>query len=402
MPMVSLKPGQNSIDRCKVIEKAPGRYELQWSLRHPDGRLTRHTSKGRTKGETRRRAHDKAEELLAAGGAAGTWRPGSAMTDYVRDVSVPLVRDSSTLRPSSRARYLHLLEVLAGEFRGYAIVDAVRFRRLEATLQHVAATKGSESARQAKNVLSKYVLQQLIREELLDHNPLAGMDVDLAAPRRTAKAAGGRALTSAEYDRVLDHLLADDPEALPDGPRAHGGQARARRVARRRAAVDLTLLQATTGLRITEARSLTWDDTTDDGTTLTVTVTPEVSKTHRGRTVPVLDARVADRLRERRQAAHSPREHVIGAPTDPSRPWDGSNAQKAVKSLLRECAEACSVPLLEEVSSHVWRATLNTRAMAQGVPTEVRAAYFGHGAEVNRDSYTDTTDTSALVGALSR
>ena len=86
----------------------------------------------------------------------------------------------------------------------------------------------------------------------------------------------------------------------------------------------------------------------------------------------------------------------------PERRWDQSNAQKAVKKLLGEVGRECSIPLLAEVSSHVWRATLNTRAMNAGVPAEVRAAYFGHDAEINRTAYTDVRDTSGLVEALAR
>lgn len=161
----------------------------------------------------------------------------------------------------------------------------------------------------------------------------------------------------------------------------------------------MTLLQATTGLRISEARNLLWSDINDDGTTLTVTIRPEVSKTKKGRTIPVLDSRVAKRIRER-QASRGSDALAFGAPARPSNLWDSSNAQKAVKRLMHEVADACDIPVLHEVSSHVWRATLNTHAMQSGIPAELRAAYFGHDASVNRESYTDTRDTTPLVEAL--
>lgn len=65
------------------------------------------------------------------------------------------------------------------------------------------------------------------------------------------------------------------------------------RTAIRERAVEVTLLQAETGLRISEACRLTRADVDADADPLTVTVTPGVSKTHRGRTVPVMDPRVA-------------------------------------------------------------------------------------------------------------
>lgn len=93
---------------------------------------------------------------------------------------------------------------------------------------------------------------------------------------------------------------------------------------------------------------------------------------------------------------------LFRAPASPGSPWDQANAQKAVRGLFDEVADACVVETLREVASHVWRATLNTRAMNAGVPVEVRAAYFGHAAIVNRSAYTDTADTSKLTEALRR
>ncbi|MER0093712.1 hypothetical protein [Corynebacterium sp. KPL2838] len=50
--------------------------------------------------------------------------------------------------------------------------------------------------------------------------------------------------------------------------------------------------------------------------------------------------------------------------------------------------------------SHDWRTVLNNRAIARGVPAQVRAAYFGHDVDVNARNYTDWTDVDAMRGAL--
>lgn len=71
-----------------------------------------------------------------------------------------------------------------------------------------------------------------------------------------------------------------------------------------------------------------------------------------------------------------------------------------MKALYRDVADALDIPLLREVSSHVWRATLNTEWMQRGVPDALRAAFLGHGEDVNRSSYTDTGNTEALVRML--
>ena len=61
----------------------------------------------------------------------------------------------------------------------HAIGEAVKFRTLERALQAIATANGSESARQARTVVSKYILDQLIREGVIDHNPLRGISIDL-------------------------------------------------------------------------------------------------------------------------------------------------------------------------------------------------------------------------------
>lgn len=398
MGRIPLKPGQHMAGQTKPERQASGSYFGRFSVRLMDGKTVRLKVTAPTVGEWKSRAVAAAEEAIRAAGTEGAWKPTSQMSDYIAKVSVPAVR-ASALRGRSKTKYEHLLNILQDEFRGYAIHDAVRFRRLETVLKNVAREHGTESARNTRNVLSKWVLQQLIRDEVIVANPLAGMSIDLGREKKTGKAEGGKALTGDEYERALTYLLGVDVEAV-EAPK-RGRFTTADRVEHRRTTVELTLLQASTGFRIGEALGLRVSEVEDDGKTMTVTVPAEHSKTHRGRTVPVLDARVAERIRERLKAAGG-RELVFPAPAVPDSKWDQSNAQKAVKKLLREVSEACSIPLLAEVSSHVWRATLNTRAMNAGVPAEVRAAYFGHDAEINKSSYTDTTDTSGLVEALGR
>ena len=90
------------------------------------------------------------------------------------------------------------------------------------------------------------------------------------------------------------------------------------------------------------------------------------------------------------------------APAAPGKEWDLNNAEHAIKKLYHELADALDIPLLNEVSTHVWRATLNTEWLNKGVPEIQRAAYFGHSPEVNRSYYTDLTDISPLVEMLRR
>ena len=117
----------------------------------------------------------------------------------------------------------------------------------------------------------------------------------------------------------------------------------------------------------------------------------------------MLDERVAERVRKRlEEAGKAPDALLFPAPAAPGKEWDLNNAEHAIKKLYHELADALDIPLLNEVSTHVWRATLNTEWLNKGVPEIQRAAYFGHSPEVNRSYYTDLTDISPLVEMLRR
>lgn len=369
---------------------------MQWSIcLHDERVLPPRKTRGKTIGEARAKALAKADELLLTSGNAGRYKPTSAISDYIADVSRTAV-EKAELRPNTRSRYDLCLSQLETALAGHSIATALRFRTLEEALQGIAAKHGTESARQARNVLSKYVIGQLIRDDLAAGNPLTGMSIDLGHHKAKAKPSGGRALPEAAYDRILTYLLALDPAEGVTAPK-RGKYTLADRIGVRRSAIDLTLLQMVTGLRIAEARTLTWANTSADADgTLRVTVTAELSKTHRARIVPILDSRVSAHLTSRRQETGGTL--VVGSPADANTVWDSSNAQKAIKRLYAELAAACDAPLLSEAGSHVWRATLNTMYLGK-IPDAVRAAYFGHDEAINRTAYTDVTDTSSLLAA---
>lgn len=402
MPRVALEPGENSIDRARITKEENGSLSMQWFVRLPSGRLVRRTTRGKcSKGELRRRAHAKADELVSTGGRSGTWKGSSAMSDYILQEAIPSVEnaDDSVLRPRTRKSYLRVLKLAANALEGFRIADAVRPRTLEEALAGIALSSGTATARQCAKTMSKYVLEPLVRDEVIAHNPLKSFKPRLPEHRGTNKAVGGQALASDERKRVIDYLLAIDPNDVE--PPKRGRYTVEDRRNLRCSVVEITLLQATTGLRINEARLLNLSNMGEEGELLTVTVTAEISKTHRGRTIPITDARVAERMRRRMErAGRDPEALLFPAPAAPDSVWDLNNAEHAIKKLYRELADELNVPLLRKVSTHVWRATLNTEWMQKGVPEVIRAAYFGHSPEVNRNYYTDTTNVSVLVDML--
>lgn len=276
MPRVALGLGENSIDRARITREENGSLSMQWFVRLPNGRLVRRTTRGKcSKGELRRRAHVKADELIALSGQSGAWKGSSSMSDYIMREAIPGVEAAgdSVLRPRTKKSYLRVLSLVADALKGFRIADAVRPRALEEALASIALSSG--------------------------------------------------------------------------------------------------------------------------------TATAEVSKTHRGRTIPVTDARIAERMRRRMEEAGDGAEALLfPAPASPGSVWDLANAEHALKKLYRELADELDIPLLHKVSTHVWRATLNTEWMQKGVPEVIRSAYFGHSPEVNRSYYTDTTNVSVLVDML--
>lgn len=394
-----IEPGQHTIDSV-TPQRKDGTVYIRWSGRLPDGTLHRARTQAGTVGDARRRAKSAWVDLLSSTGSGGRWRGSSAMTDYIDAVTRPAI-ESADLAPRTVTRYREVTDLIAEHFTGRAIADCTSFRALEDALQTISRTHGRGTATQAKSVLSRYIVQQLVRDGVLSANPLAGVQVVLPepdAPRYKARPTA-RALTASEYARVLDHLLAIDPAEGVTAPR-QGMYTLADKVAVRRAAIDLTILQMTTGVRITEARETTWDDVvvggTEDAPELRITITPERSKTRRGRTVQVLDDRAAAHLLARRQIGGR---YVIGSPARPDRPWDRDNAQKQVAALYKEIAEACAVPLLEKARSHVWRTTLNALTEST-LSQEIRAAHFGHSTQENARSYTDVTRVDGMKAAL--
>lgn len=391
-----LEPGEHSIDRNTVYCNDSGKFLLDWHVRDHSGRLHKRRTQGDSKGEVRRRAKATAKVLLTSGNTA--WKPTAKMVDYIDQVAKPLIADApdERLREQTRRRYLIVLQWIRDEMKGLSIADATRFRTQEQALQAISAARGRETGRQARNVLGKYVNQQLVRDGLIPASPLVGMSIDLGTHKASNKPAGGVALTKDEYVRTVDALLAIDPaEGVSAG---RGRYTLAQKIAKVANTVDALLIGAATGLRIGEVITLTWDRVlfTDDD--VRIVITPAVSKTKKGRTAPVLDDRVADHIRAR-HAASGGAGYVVGAPADPLTMWDRDNAQKAARKLFNRLSDELGIKTLRTHSTHMWRATINT--LLSGVVPEVqRAAFLGHDEAVNRASYTDTTDVSGMVAAF--
>lgn len=163
--------------------------------------------------------------------------------------------------------------------------------------------------------------------------------------------------------------------------------------------IALALLQAGTGMRMSEALALTKSMVLVDGKQLAVPVTPSQSKTHRGRTLPMLDSRV-ERYWYERLAGLWMTDPLVPAPGGKHAHWRTDNANKAAAALYKDIGAQLGDDEVAAMRSHGWRTTQNNRAIARGVPAEIRAAHFGHSIALNQSNYTDFTDVSAMRAAL--
>lgn len=396
MPRTQIASGTNTIDSVTPVRLTNGKYRIQWKIRLHDGRLLARDTTGTTKGEARARAHAKAAELLAQGGVNAAWKPSSLATEYLEQVSKPIVSGSSRLSANSKARYKTVLNYLTEAFKGYSIASLARRRTIEELLKKIAAEHGAESGRHAKGVASRYFFEELIKDDVIEYNPLAGARIDLGTVKKTARPEGSRALTAAEYDRVLAHLLALDPAEGVESPK-RGRYTIADRVAVHRCCIDLTLLQMATGLRVSEARTLTWDDIiTDDQGRPACVIRAENAKTGTARVAALVEPEVYEHLTRRR--AEIGGAYVVGAPLNPDSEWDRFNAQKVLKTFYENLARDCKVPLLETHRTHVWRTTLNT-LYRTNVDALLRARTLGHSLDVNAQAYSDLSDLTSLYNA---
>lgn len=398
MPRNRLQPGQNTIDSAKIKPDPRGGYRMLWSICLPDGKVLSRDTRGRmTKGELRAKAHRQAEELLVTQGKRGSWTTSSLLGDYITAEAIPAVASTERLRENTKKRYILCLNIANEELGQYPIASALQPDTFRRALVSISQKHGTTSARQVRKIANKWIVQPLIMCRVLSANPIAGFSFDLPEHKASNKPDGGHGLTEVEWSKALDWLLAVDWKAiLTDDKPIRGRYTRKQLANARRAVVELTALQATTGLRLGEALALTWNEVSEDCTT--VEVTNEVSKTHRGRIAPVLDMRVSERLLTRRKDSKA-EGFVFPSPAadNPNQAWDKSNCMKAIGNLYKEMSEACGIELLTTARSHVWRTTLHTVARDKGVPIELRAALFGHDPETAKRYYTDTADVTSVA-----
>lgn len=392
----TLEPGTHSIDRCNPSwNESRSAWVLRWRICLHNGDVKPKRTQGRTKQIVLRKARAEAEAMLATN-AASTYNSRSKTVTFLDDVVSEMI-EQADVKPRTKDQYRGSLKKIRRKANGMNLGTFSLPATMKKMINEVADEHGHEAARQVRSTLSAYVIQGLIDHGIVQQNLLRGQKI--ASTKKRKRREELPTPTREEWRRVIDYIMQSDMDGVFPG-KTSGAAHKATARARHRRVAELTLLLATTGLRVNEARSLKWSDVSevdDDGYTW-VTVRPEVSKTGRGRTVAVLDQAVAESIQERRRVDDAP---VIGAPADIDAEWERAAVIKAVREYYPQIAELADCPALKTQRAHVWRRTLNT--MTAGVlPVDTRAAWFGHTEQENEQSYTTYTQVKAAADVLSQ
>ncbi|MFE5775526.1 hypothetical protein [Brachybacterium sp. NPDC056505] len=414
-----LGEGEHSIDRVQVTEErdAEGKVlyrRLAWTIRLPgNAKTTRKFTQGSprsTDTAIRTKARATAKRMLEehTRGGASDWTKRSSFAEFCEAVVRPDIAKAPGLSVTTRKAYSASLDLLIGKCDGLSheatqhdkalgpktIQAAAKILAIEACLQEIARLHGKETSRRARSVLTGWVFRDLRRHELLETNPIKGERIDLSSMARQREVASGGqtvALTRDEYNRVMDFLVDMDPSQGITAPK-RGRWGLEHRVAMRRNMISVTLIQAGTGLRISEARQAWRGLVRDDAAHMAIDVDKAIAKGKVPRLAHVLDERTIWHIRELLLAHPEDPEDalIVGQAGDRTKVWELSKVRAEARALYDLVAEELGIAKLSMPGhlTHIWRATMNMQLMAVGIPPAARAQQLGHTEQVALDYYT--------------
>lgn len=281
-------------------------------------------------------------------------------------------RTDSGLAPTSVRSYefawnAHIVSD-SSPVRGLSLGQVNDPQRIRALLVKVADNHGTASARTTKTALSS-VLQHAVDVGVLPHNAARAVRPVTAqgSPTSEHQRDHRRAFTREERDQVVRHADVLAGLVEPTGHEAAPTPADPRTLRKRVAVADLIAVLAGTGVRISEARLLRWDDVDLDAGTVIVRGT-KTAKSVRKLSLPAwLTARLCRRAGDGRTG------FVLSSPgvLDPEAEWNKFNADKAVRVVLDGAGFPWAI-------SHSFRRTVASELHRQGAPLVRIADQLGH------------------------
>ncbi|PZU36699.1 MAG: hypothetical protein DI573_13160 [Microbacterium sp.] len=334
-----------------VVEISPGRWRARTRYRFDDGRLR----------QVERFAATKAKATTSLRAALTTLQSASGVEvrreTKLRDLGKRFLQAKAGRAPRTVEAYTHSVERVIGPRIGDLSIAEATPDRLQRFLDVVALENGPGAAKTARAVLSG-MMGLAARSDAVRANPVR----ELAAVESTRQ--GAVAVPLDELAGILERVAADERLVEVD-------------------MVDLLVFIAGTGVRISEACALRWDDV--DLAAGTVRVTK--SKTSAGERRITVPAALLGMLGDRRVRG-GPNDDAVVFPTVLGR-------ERNPRAAAREWAAARErLELPEGYTFHAFRKTVATALDQAGLTARDVAEYLGH----TNPALTQTVYMSKTVG----
>jgi integrase len=377
MPRIKLAPGEHSEPEAnpyridpddpagkRKIKADSARQATHWrarcQVRAIDGTrydLTRWA-------KTKRAALDAIGEALAdreRSSVDGSLKPSTPFVDagraWLEQQRRPEAGKSVRTLEAYRGAFHRYLDADGCALRGLTLAQANSVPRVLTLLQHVADEHGSGAAKMARTVLSG-IFGSGVKLGVLEMNSARQTGAVKAMEARKSKRNHRRSLTPDERANAIEaaDLLAAKSGADP-------------RTARKwQTVADLVAFLAGTGVRISEARMLRWEQVNLKAGTVEIHGT-KTAASLRGLNMPDwLTARMKRRARAGRKGYVFPSPALLEGHDQPT---DSANLQKWVRVVLDNAG-------LDWATSHSFRRTVATMLHQGGAPLVRIADQLGH------------------------
>lgn len=345
---------------------------------------------------------------LKVGGKDAVIRPSTPLSEageaWLKTLERPDAGRADNTLKAYRGAWDRYVVVEGSPLRGLSLSAANDVQRVLDMLRVVADTHGTGAAKMARTVLSG-VFTWAIRLGVLDFNAAKHTGTVQAVEPRETERDKRRSFTREERDHVIataDAWASSGSEPVQSAEHAKrqrkgeaGDRGTTRTIRTRQTVADLIAFLAGTGVRISEARMLRWNDLDLKVGTVLVRGTKTASS-ERLLNVPQW---LSDRLKARGER-YGVSGYVFASPAfvkGQDVPMDSSNLASAVRRVLDKAG-------LDWATSHSFRRTVATMLHEGGAPLVRIADQLGHAnptmtADVylGRDLRGDKADLAAML-----
>lgn len=391
--------------------RAATTWRVRCRFRKADGTLTDLTRWAPTRREAEARMGAAIADLKA-GGQGAVVKPSTPLPEageaWLATLSRPDAGRSENTLKAYRGAWERYIVVDGSPLRGLTLSSANDVQRVLGLLRDVADRHGTGAAKMARTVLSG-LFGWAMRLGVLDVNAARGTGTVKAVEPRESARDKRRSLTREERDHVIATAdawaaMGEPVQSAEYAKRQRKGEAGDRGSSRstrtRETVADLIAFLAGTGVRISEARMLRWEDLDlTAGPIWAGTAMIRGTKTASSERLLNVPRWLAERLAKRGDA-YGKTGYVFASPglvSGQDVPMDSSNLASAVRRVLDKAG-------LDWATSHSFRRTVATLLHESGVPLVRISDQLGHAnptmtanVYLGRDLRGDKADLAAML-----